>query len=388
MLPNFREFSTRSKILAVCCSTLLVAGLATATVAVARSSISGPPAAGAGTSVSRGSAAEAGGAPNAAVQLLPGAQLWDRFVSSDIFGTNDAIEYSAPNVDTLPSVQSWLQQGGLTLMRTWAYANYTDAAIRQRIATIQNAGMQCMMMLGSTGNLSWMEHVVSMLGPKCKIYEFGNEPDNANNDTNIAQLTNRWIADVPRLRAINPHAVFGGPAVQYAESSDGHQGSYPSDIAYFLAKTSAARVRANFISYHDYPCEKATSTAQCLNMTPGDLKYNYNFVLSEERTYYGTTVPTGVSEYNFDPGSNNLYAWGNDKTFVNRWTLKALNALIKVDAAFANQFTSLNYSGFGDLDMFHDTAPYAPKAQFYAMAAAVQKYGGPSHVAIPDPLPS
>ena len=198
-------------------------------------------------------------------------------------------------------------------MRTWAYADYSDADIQQRIATIQNAGMQCMMMLGSTGNLSWMEHVVSMLGSNCNIYEFGNEPDNSNNGTNIAQTTKRWIADIPLLRAINPHAVFGGPAVQYAESSDGTQGSYPSDIAYFLATTAAAGVRADFISYHDYPCEKATSMSQCLSNTPGDIKYNYNLVLSWENQYYGNTVPTGVSEYNFDPGTGNLFSLGRQQ---------------------------------------------------------------------------
>ena len=317
-------------------------------------------------------------------QMLPGETAWSSGAPSYVFGANDAIEYASPNVDTLPSVQSWLRQGGLTFMRTWAYANYSDASIRQRIATIQNAGMQCMMMLGSTDNLRWMEHVVSMLGSKCNIYEFGNEPDNANNDTNIAQLTTRWIADAPRLRAINPQAVFGGPAVQWAESSDGHQGSYPSDIAYFLAKTAAARVRANFISYHDYPCQKATTTAQCISMTPGDFKYNYDFVIAEEMKYYGTTVPTGISEYNFDPGTGNLYAWGDKGRFMRQWTTTALHALVKIGAAFGNQFTSLNYSGYGELDMFHDSAPYAPKPQFYAMAAAVENYGGRPNLGTPD----
>ncbi len=326
------------------------------------------------------------GAGSAAPRLLPGAKVWDRLVSSDIFGTNDAIEYSSPNVDTLPSVQADLKAGGLTLMRTWAYANYSDADIQQRIATIQNSGMQCMMMLGSTGDLTWMEHVVSMLGSNCNIYEFGNEPDNSNNGTNIAQTTKRWIADIPLLRAINPHAVFGGPAVQYAESSDGTQGSYPSDIAYFLAKTAEADVRADFISYHDYPCEKATSTSQCLSNTPGDISYNYNLVLSWENQYYGNTVPTGVSEYNFDPGTGNLFSWGDNKTFMTQWTTTALNTFAQDGVAFANQFTSLNYSGNGYLDMFNDAAPYGPKAQYYAIAASVAKYGGPSTTA--NPLPS
>ena len=389
MLPNFRVLGTRSKILAVGCSTFLLAALSTVTVASSGASGSGAllsSSTGAEDAMPRSPAPA--GAGSAAPRLLPGAKVWDRLVSSDIFGTNDAIEYSSPNVDTLPSVQADLKAGGLTLMRTWAYADYSDADIQQRIATIQNSGMQCMMMLGSTGDLTWMEHVVSMLGSNCNIYEFGNEPDNSNNGTNIAQTTKRWIADIPLLRAINPHAVFGGPAVQYAESSDGTQGSYPSDIAYFLAKTAEADVRADFISYHDYPCEKATSTSQCLSVTPGDFKYNYDLVISWENQYYGSAVPTGVSEYNFDPGTGNLYAWGDDKPFMKEWTDEALNALVKVGAAFANQFTSLNYSGYGYLDMFNDSAPYLPKAQYHAMAAFIAKYGGPSTVATPNLLPS
>ena len=201
--------------------------------------------------------------------LLPGETIWSSGASSYIFGTNDSIEYGSPNVDTLPSVQADLKAGGMTLMRTWAYKVDTDAEIKQRVANIENAGMTCMMMLGSTNHLAWMEHVVSMLGSKCEIYEFGNEPDGYNSVAggHISTDTSEWIADVPKLRALNRNAVFGGPAVQYPTSSDGSQGSYPSDIAYFLAKTAAARVRADFISYHDYPCNGWTSRSACLTHT-------------------------------------------------------------------------------------------------------------------------
>ena len=145
-------------------------------------------------------------------------------------------------------------------------------------------------------------------------------------------------------------------------------------MAYFLAETAAAGVRADFISYHDYPCQKATTTAQCIKSTPGDFKWNYDQVTGREDTYYGGTVPTGVTEYNFDPGTGNLYAWGGDGKFMKAWTTTALDALVADGVAFANQFTTLNYSGYGYLDMFHDSAPYAPKAQEKAMAAEVAKY--------------
>jgi hypothetical protein len=389
MFANVREVSALKKILVLGLSILLVAGLAAATVAVAKSSDSAPlPASGSGAGAATSPrASDAGGQADGAAELLPGAQHWDKGTSSYIFGTNDGIDYASPNVETLPSVQAALKAGGLTLMRTWAYADYTDADIEQRVATIRNSGMECMMMLGTTSNLSWMEHVVSMLGPSCNIYEFGNEPDNPNNDTNIAQLTQRWIADIPQLRAINPHAVFGGPAPAWAESPAG-AGSYPSDMAYFLATTAAAGVRADFISYHDYPCVKATTEAQCVQMTPGDIKANYNLVLGWETQYYGHTVPTGITEYNFDPGYKNLFDWAGNASFMSQWTTTALDAMVQAGVSFANLFTSLNYSGDGYLDMFHDSAPYAPKAQYYAVVGAIQHHGGPSNVAIPNPLPS
>jgi hypothetical protein len=386
---NFREFSIRGKVLAVGCSVLLVAGLVTATVIVARGSNAGAPpssATGAGASTSVAQGAGGGGGSTPAPQL-PGATTWKNGASSYLFGTNDSINYSTPNVDTLPSVQAYLKQGGLTLMRTWAYDNYSDASIRQRITTIENSGMQCMMMLGSVDDVAWMKHVVSMLGSECNIYEFGNEPDNPTNHTNIAQETAWWVADIPQLRALNPNAVFGGPTVTWSGGTDGSNGSYPSDIAYFLAKTAAAGVRADFISYHDYPCTKSTSTADCLSNTPGDISYNYNQVITWEQQYYGKTVPTGISEYNFDPGSQNLFAWGENSTFMYQWTQTALDAIVATHMAFANEYTTLNYAGYGNLDMFSDSAPYGPKAQFYGIVASVEKYGGQSTVPIPNPLP-
>jgi len=200
-------------------------------------------------------------------------------------------------------------------------------------------------------------------------------------------MVTQWNASIPALRAINPQAVFGGPAVMYATSADGTNGSYPSDIAYFLAETAASGVRADFISYHEYPCTYEPSKARCLADTPGDITSDYNTVIGWEQQYYGTSVPTGISEYNFDPGFSNLYAWGGDSTFMYQWTETALQAIISDHMSFANQFTTLNYSGYGELDMFQDSSPYAPKAQFYGMVDMLEKNGGPSTMAIPNPFP-
>jgi hypothetical protein len=308
--------------------------------------------------------------------LLPGESTFSSGAPVFDFGTNDTINFGTPNVDTLSSVQTDLKGGGLSLMRVWAYSSDSDATIKQKVQAATNAGMTCMFMLGQTDNLTWLEHVVSMVGSTCHIFEFGNEPDNYNSPAGrkITIYTSQWIADIPKLRALDPVAVFGGPILMWSDSNDGSQSTYPNDMAYFLATTAAAGVRANFIDYHDYPCTKSTSKAQCLSNTPGDFDWNWNEVINNEKTYYGKVIATGVSEYNFDPGTSNLYNWCNDGTFMTNWTVAAMDEIVKLGMSFANQFDSLNWGGYGCYDMFSDAAPYGPKPQFNAMVSEVKKY--------------
>ena len=330
--------------------------------------------------------------PAAGVRALPGQQTWGHGVSSYIFGANSTVDYGSPNVNTLASVQSWLKQGGLTLMRTWAYSEKngadmgSDSEVLQRVQAIQNAGMQCMFMLGSINDLAWLKHIVSMLGPSCNIYEFGNENDNLNvGGTGTATMVKDWNTVIPQLRAINPKAVFGGPAMMGVLSNDGTVTGFANDMEYFLAKTAISGVRADFISYHDYPCSGPGTKADCLRWTPQAFSQDQSQVLTWEQQYYGTTVPTGISEYNFDPGTAKLGAWASDDSFMFQWTETALNTFITNHFAFAIQFTTLNYSGYGALDMFNDTSPYAPKAQFYGIVDMLKKNGGTSTVAVQPP---
>ena len=88
------------------------------------------------------------------------------------------------------------------------------------------------------------------------------------------------------------------------------------------------------------------------------------------------------------PRSSTLGAWAGDSTFGYEWTTTAIDAFVANHFSFATQFTPLNYSGYGDLDMFSDSAPYTPKAWFNGLVAEVEKYCGPSTLAIPNPSPS
>jgi hypothetical protein len=157
-------------------------------------------------------------------------------------------------------------------------------------------------------------------------------------------------------------------------------------MSYFLAMTAQSGVRADGISYHNYGCgppDTAAGKAACLNKVTGDAVGSYQYVIQREKQYYGAAIPTGVTEYNFDAGTQFLHYAAADQKFVFQYTEKYLAALESVGAAFADEFTTLNYAGYGDLDMFNDGAPYAPKSQYYAMVDMGEKAGSGSTVAIP-----
>jgi len=303
---------------------------------------------------------------------LPGAQSWGG-AWSYVFGTNDTIEYAWPNVDSLTSVQQDLHQGGLTLMREWFFDDMSDDEITTRAQTVAAAGMTCLGMLGSTSNVTFLEHVVSMLGDQCNLYEFGNEPDQ--NGYSTASYLQDWNTAIPQLRRLNPHALFGGPADASPYSDWMLDG--------FLLGAKQAGVLPDFITYHDYTCWGKASKAACIKATPQDLRDAWTHVLGVEEADLGGLLPTGVTEYNFDPGSGNLYAWGGDNHFLYQWTKVALKTFISLHVSFADQFTTLNWSGYGKLDMFQDASPYNPKGTFWAIVQAVTSHGGPATLSVP-----
>ena len=71
---------------------------------------------------------------------LPGQQVWKQGVSSFLFGTNDAYEWSSQNIQTQSAIQTDLRQAGFTLMRSFFPDNASDAGIEQNIHTIEIAG--------------------------------------------------------------------------------------------------------------------------------------------------------------------------------------------------------------------------------------------------------
>jgi hypothetical protein len=424
---TFRELSGRGKVLTVGGSALLVAVLAVGTVVAAKGSGPGPLPSATGGERPTPAAGDGGGGASLS-PLLPGETTWSGGAPSYDFGFNNGIEYAKPGFAELPSVQAQVKAAGLTIDRIWAPYESTGvnamtsgdiADFTAHINAAKASGAACYVELGEVDNLPLLKDEVSFAEPMgCHMFEFGNEVDSAHS-TSIANYTQQWNADIPALRALSVCAgpatvsrgcLFGGPTVMYPTWNDGTGSGYPSGVAYWMAKLDKTDAFPDFVSWHGYPCNGAdawdTTTANdqadCLkaialpasSCTSNQNNCNYTSfgyfqqeVLGWEQQYLGKLVPTGISEYNFDPGSATLSKWGGDSQFMYEWTTKAIDAFVANHVAFAMQYTALDHAGYGDLDMFNDSAPYAPKAQFYGVAASVKKNGGPSALTIPNPLP-
>jgi hypothetical protein len=378
--------------------------------------------------------------------LLPGEQIWNSGAASYDFGINDTIDYGSPNFDTLAgagSPQAQVKAADLGLVRIWSYEGDTQAYVESKVNAAKNSGATCMVMLGETEDLAWLEKTVGWTDSYCTLYEFGNEPNySGNNNYEFSVYTSQWLQDIPQLRAIDPTGLFGGPAIAGINASDSSIGSYPSDLAYFFAKSKAAGVEPAFVTYHDYSCENfdggawspgtpadcfgwvangntkpctinANQTASCPFNSSGEFAVDQSTVLGWETEYLGEQVPTGLTEWNFDAGSQSLNNWATDSNkpvdntpctksephtycvannptgmtgaeFMTDYTDIALDGIVYAQLSFATEFTSLNYSSYGLLDAFCDGAgfygdPYchaagSPKPQFTAMASEVAKY--------------
>lgn len=293
--------------------------------------------------------------------MLPGQQVWKQHVSSLLFGTNDTYEYKQQNIQTETSIQDALHHAGFTLLRSFFPDNASDAAIEQRMLTIERSGATCLGVITNIFNTAFNEHLVRYLGKRCQMYEFGNEADFANVPVkSYVALWNKWI---PLLRQINPQAKFIGP-VTFSPLGD------HDFMRNFLLGVKASGILPDAISFHWYPCFNNTERA-CLAKASEAKQVVLN-VRTMVRTILGRDVPVGVSEWNFDPG-NPPPSYGDDANFMSQFTTVALTGMAQAGAAFACQFDAASYAGYGHLDMF-DLSNDQPKAQFLAMQKLIQNY--------------
>lgn len=308
--------------------------------------------------------------------LLPGQQIWKDGVSSYLFGTNDTYEWSERNIQNQPEIQQALRDAGFTLMRSFFPDNASDEEIEQRIRTIENSGAQCLGVITNINNTTFNEHLVRYLGDRCLMYEFGNEPDYDGSEYYIPleEYLSRWNSQIPRLRAINPDAVFIGPvAFTYRDDHKDYLRGY-------LEGVKASNVLPEAISFHLYPCYEDTRE-RCLQVA-SSYKEAAESVRALVKEVLGKELPVGITEWNYDPG-NPPPAYGDEEDFMTQFSIDALKAMIAGGVSFACQFDAASYSGYGRLDMF-DVENNQPKPQFYAIKSVIDQYR-PDNIVTPTP---
>lgn len=290
---------------------------------------------------------------------LPGQAFWKDGVSSLLFGTNDPDEYYPNNIETQPLIQQQMKAAGISLIRTFIEDHSTDAQIDQRIDAIKNIGAQCLVVIASIRDLAYYEHAVSYIGDRCLMYDFGNEPDW--NDISVETYSKAWIAQIPALRKLNPHALFFGPVISIPHSDYVRQ---------FLINVQAAHVLPDAITIHWYACYQDTESVcqqHASQLYPAVVHMRQ---LIEETL--GHDLPIGVDEWNFDP-SGPSPSYGNTTEFVAPFYAAVISQLVKAQVAYACQFDAASFNGYGDLDMF-DVKTNQAKPQFIEYAKQIALY--------------
>jgi hypothetical protein len=290
--------------------------------------------------------------------LLPGEQLWKQGVSSFLFGTNDTYEWSATNIETRPEIRRALRRAGFALLRSFFRDGASDASIEQRIDTIEQVGAHCLGVITSVFDVAYDEHLLRVLGKRCLLYEFGNEPDY--NALSAVSYLQQWNRVIPLLQAINPQAAFIGPTLSRA------------NLVYlqtFLTGVQASGVLPAAISFHWYPCSH-TSEAACLQRvaTVGQQAQDVRALV---RTILGRDLPVGISEWNADP-DNPPASYVDTAGFSTRFSTQVLQMMQWAGVSFACQFDAASFAGYGRLDMFDQQG--RAKAQYDAMAQVIAHY--------------
>jgi len=324
-------------------------------------------------------------APKTPPPLLPGETLWHG-IPSMLWGTNDTQNWDAEkNLITIPAIQQQAKADHLALIRTWLFENdlvtnqpVTDAYQRSKVQAAQNTGAKLLCELPTGNSMAYDEHMVKLFAGKCSYYEFMNEPDNE--QVPVATYIQKWSSEIPRLRAIDPNALFGGPAATTPQYS---QCTYATDntVCYMqkaLQGMALSKVLPDFVTFHWYPCwEESADSCMAKADSYGDQVTLVRGWMTQYFGAAGARIPIGVTEWNADPSAP-MPDYTKDACWIAQYSVTALKSMARAGASFANQFDLANTGGYGSDDMVDVTKNGAAKPQYVALLRlmeSVSPYG-------------
>ena len=319
-------------------------------------------------------------APTIPPALLQGDELWHG-VPSMLWGTNDTQNWDAEhNLITLPAVQQQMRADHLALIRTWLFQtdlvtglSVTDAYQQRKAQAALATGAKLLCELPTANSMSYDEHLVTLFRNECSYYEFMNEPDNE--QVAIEAYVAAWASEVPRLRAIDPNAQFGGPAAAGPQFS---QCAYTTtETVCYMQKVLQGMARSgvlpDFVTFHWYPCYRDTAAACMARVeTFGQQVTLVRGWLTQYFGAAGTRVPVGVTEWNVDPSAP-MPSYTRDPCWMERFTATAFQSMARAGASFAAQFDLANYGGYGSDDMVDVLKDGVAKPQYAALLDMVNR---------------
>ncbi|HET9110572.1 MAG TPA: hypothetical protein VFN78_07095 [Ktedonobacterales bacterium] len=351
------------------------------------------------TPTSATATAPAAGAAAASVAggaLLPGDQMWGAWPSY-LFGTNDTQNWDPQHsFEMEPAIQQELKADHFPFIRVWFFQKslidgspVTDVEQLTRMQAAQNAGMTCLGELPTANTMAYDEHIVTLMKGKCALYEFMNEPD-AEGVQSAAYVT-AWKSEIPKLRALDPGAKFGGPAdynyqgSQCTYSADGTSECFMQKVMQGMV---ASGVLPDFITFHWYPCWQDNASS-CLAKASSYATVT-DTVKGWVQQYFHKSIPVGITEWNADPSAP-MPSYTKDAAWMSQFTTKALQAMQSAGLSFANQFDLANAGGYLTDDMVDIYHNGAPKPQYLAMKSLIAQAragGGTAPAASPSASPS
>ncbi|HEX6799361.1 MAG TPA: hypothetical protein VF116_16760 [Ktedonobacterales bacterium] len=325
-------------------------------------------------------------APATPPPLLPGEALWNG-VPSMLWGTNDTQNWDpSANLITEPAIQQEVKADHLALIRTWLFQidlatnkPETDEYQQSKVQAGLNTGARLLCELPTENTMAYDEHMVTLFKGKCSYYEFMNEPDYE--QIPIETYVSKWTSEIPKLRAIDPHALFGGPAAAAPQFNQCTYSATAPTVCYVqkvLLGMAQNHVLPDFVTFHWYPCwqdsadscmKKADSYAEQVTLVRGWLTQYFGAA--------GARIPIGISEWNADPSAP-MPDFTKDACWLEQYSVTAIKSMARAGVAFANQLDLANAGGYGSDDMVDIAKNGAAKPQYVALLRlmeSVSPYG-------------
>ncbi len=298
-----------------------------------------------------------------------------------LWGSNDGQDWDAEhNLITEPLIQQETRADHLALLRVWLFQvdlasnkPELDTYQQKKITAAMATGASLLCELPTENSMSYDEHMVTLFKGECNYYEFMNEPDDEG--ISVATYVSDWTTEIPRLRAIDPHAKFGGPASASPQYTDCTY-SFGPTVCYMqkvLQGMAQHKVLPDFVTFHQYACYQEAQE-KCLAST-GIYAADVAMVKGWLTQYFGTagtSIPVGITEWNVDPSAP-MPNYTSNPCWMEKFTSASLASMAQAGVSFATQYDLANASGYGTDDMFDVGNQGKAKPQYYAMLQVISR---------------